>query len=142
MESLGSRLAISQVIAQMGVVQKIIWPLDLRAPPSTGTIFGHTKSISCWSQVVTLHSACNHSVYTVCNHWFHSLLGMFSVYNSLVPRLLPTQAPPYSLGMRLCLQYNWVKHYTQYTYFLHFLSYGHPLVPCCPNKRFSMAEGE
>ena len=63
-----------------------------------------------------MYLACNHSLYTVCTQWLHPLLAS--------PRIL-------SVHFFLLM----VHDYTQCTYYRHFHSYGHPLVPCCPDKR-------
>ena len=87
-----------------------------------GTTFSHLSLVSCacW-YLCKLCSAYNHSVYTVCTQWFRPLLASLRMLSGYIVQL--------GLGHYIL--------YTTYIFFRygHFLSYGHSLVPCCPDKR-------
>lgn len=64
---------------------------------------------------MTCDSACHHSVYTVCTQWLRPYLTFLKDAKCLL----------FFCGTWLCTIFS----------YKHFLSYEHPLVPCCPDKR-------
>ena len=89
-----------------------------------GTIFGHTKLISCfWSAALLVIGEC--------------ITSVFSMELQCLQSLHPVASPTLLASPRMCLLLMTNGGYmTIYTIYI-FLSYGHfhPLATCCPEKR-------